>query len=291
MAKRAEDKGHHLRGLPRVIYKSLILGSLIGLAVLPPIANRDVVEANREWHINNKADCAQGVEPSNTEGYPFDVIAVPGGGMTIDKNGNMIPGKLETRRLYAAAILWLTHQAPHIVLLDGYQGLEADPNIDKVRLQEIVRQLSGYTVEIPWSAIEVETESLNTTENAREMKKIAEKNNWKKIAVDTDNFHIMRAVMNFCINNMNSTGFPVEEVISEWAPFLEEQINHPNDLSFGSAGRQLKEIYGMLDLIYTRGEGSVWRKHLIKDDRSDDTPPPQIPITGTIYFDFRTIKK
>lgn len=268
MPKRAEH-GHHYRGLRSAIIRGTVIGGLVGLAVLPPIANRDIVVLASGLDKDTPS-CADGVSPSNTEGYPYDVIAVPGAGMTNDVNGNIIPSKFETRRLYAAAILWLTHTAPHIVLLDGYQGPDADPNINKIKLQEIVRHLSGYTVEIPLSAIEVETESLNTTENARQMRILAEKNNWKKIAVETDQFHIMRAVLNFCISNMSVTGFPVEDVVTQWAPYIEDQINSVNRFSPGQVKRQMKELEGLLDLIYTRGQGSVIRKHLIKDGESDD---------------------
>lgn len=291
MVKNREHRSYNpgLQGLSGAIRKGAIIGGLLGLVVLPLVTNRDVISMASGMD-NKRPSCAEGVNPSNTEGYPFDAIAVPGGGMTKDINGIDIPGKFETRRLYAAAILWLTHQAPHIVLLDGYQK-DVDPNITKTKLQEIVRHLSGYTVEIPWSAIEVESTSLNTTENAREMKKIAEKNNWKKIAVDTDQFHIMRAVLNFCISGMSSTGFPVEDVMSEWAPYIEDQINSVNRFSSGRVKRQMKELEGLLDLIYTRGEGSVIRKHLIKDDASDDAensmeqlpPTPSSPTSGTIY--------
>ncbi|MFZ3010817.1 MAG: YdcF family protein [Microgenomates group bacterium] len=291
MSKRGE-RGHYYGGLRSAVIRGTIIGSLVGLAVLPPIANKDVVVLASGLDRDTPS-CADGVNPSNTEGYPYDAIAVLGAGMTSDVNGNVFPGKFETRRLYAAAILWLTHTAPHIVLLDGYLGPDVDPNINKIKLQEIVRHLSGYTVEIPLSAIEVESESLNTTENARQMKLIAEQNNWKKIAVDTDQFHIMRAVLNFCINNMSVTGFPVEDVVTQWAPHIEDQINSVNRFSPGYVKRQMKELEGLLDLIYTRGQGSVIRKHLIQEDKSDDvdatdqsTPkkhPQPDAISGVIF--------
>lgn len=287
MPKRAEH-AHHYRGLGSAIIRGAVIGGLVGLAVLPPIANRDIVGLATGLDRGSPS-CADGISPSNTEGYPYDVIAVLGAGMTNDVNGYVIPSKFETRRLYAAAILWLTHTAPHIVLLDGYQGPDADPNINKIKLQEIVRHLSGYTVEIPLSAIEVETESLNTTENARQMKLIAEQNNWKKIAVDTDQFHIMRAVLNFCINNMSVTGFPVEDVVTQWAPHIEEQINSVNRFSPGYVKRQMKELEGLLDLIYTRGQGSVIRKHLINGDTSDDVDDADQPTQKNKHSQADTI--
>lgn len=263
------ERFHYHGGLKRAVIRGAVIGGLVGLAVLPPIANRDVIALASSLDKDSPS-CAEGVSPSSTEGYPYDAIAVLGAGMTNDANGNIVPSKFETRRLYAAAVLWLTHTAPNIVLLDGHQSPDVDTNINKIKLQEIVRHLSGYTVEIPLSAIQVETESLNTTENAQQMKLIAEKNNWKKIAVDTDEFHIMRAVLNFCINNMAVTGFPVEDVMAEWAPYVEDQINSVNRFSSGQVKRQMKELQGLLDLIYTRGQGSVIRKHLIVGDTSSD---------------------
>lgn len=276
------ERFHYHGGLKRAIIRGAVIGGLVGLAVLPPIANRDVI-ALASGLDKSSPSCAEGVSPSNTEGYPYDAIAVLGAGMTNDVNGNIVPSKFETRRLYAAAVLWLTHTAPNIVLLDGHQSPDVDPNINKIKLQEIVRHLSGYTVEIPLSAIQVETESLNTTENARQMKILAEKNNWKKIAVDTDEFHIMRAVLNFCISNMAVTGFPVEDVMAEWAPYVEEQINSVNRFSPGQVKRQMKELQGLLDLIYTRGQGSVIRKHLINGSNSDDPANEEQPTQNDRY--------
>lgn len=284
------ERLHYYSGLRNAAIRGAVIGGLVGLAVLPPIANRDII-ALASGMDKDTPSCTEGVSPSNTEGYPYDAIAMLGAGMTNDVNGNVIPSKFETRRLYAAAILWLTHTAPHIVLLDGYQGPDADPNINKIKLQEIVRHLSGYTVEIPSSAIEVETQSLNTTENAQQMRILAEKNNWKKIAVDTDQFHIMRAVLNFCINNMSATGFPVEDVMTEWAPYIEEQINSVNGFSPGHVRRQMKELQGLLDLIYTRGQGSVIRKHLVTGDTSDDGSDTDQPAQDSRYPRLDTVSR
>src|SRR3990170_7267675 len=78
--------------------------------------------------------------------YPYDAIAVPGGGIDISPDGIITPSYFEQIRLQAAAIAYIQGLSGFIILLDGQMGSQVDPFINKTYLQNEVEKLSNGSI-------------------------------------------------------------------------------------------------------------------------------------------------
>lgn len=249
---RKEGGGEKIR-FRRMLTNAFLLG-VMGLALLPPFVHYKTTGNIIIAAGGGKVDCSQMGEPSNTQGFPYDVIAVLGAG-DIDSSNSF-----ETRRLYGAAILWLTGNASKVALLEG-EGVDVAES--EKRLRGAVRHLSGYSREIPEDSI-ITKVSVNTAKTAQDMAEMVDIYNWKRVAVVTDNFHLSRSMILFCMNDIQASGYSVEEVVSRWAPIWTDYIQTPNS-SPQMQTRRRKELMGLIDVMYTNGKGSILLKKIFSN--------------------------
>jgi hypothetical protein len=247
---------------------------MLGLT-LPPIINADITTRVLSQVVTGKTMvCDQGILPSNKQGAPSDVIIVFGAG-DIESSKS-----LEEERLLAALLLYKNKQAPQIVLLDGYTGQGARPAESKIRLQEMAQTLPGGGIEIEGSDIIQVTDLLNTAKSAKEIKKLMEIHHWNKGIAVTNKIHILRALSLLCANSVPVSGSSVEDIISQWMPYV--MNNGKVAPSPEMRARLNKELLGVLDVIYTRGEGSILLKYLNRGDYSEVNLSTDILINPVI---------
>jgi uncharacterized SAM-binding protein YcdF (DUF218 family) len=248
-------------GFVKNVVRTAWIVGILGLT-LPPIINADITTRVINQVFTGKTMvCNEGITPSNKKGMPSDVIVVFGAG-DIESSKS-----LEEERLLAALLLYKNKQAPQIALLDGYTGQGSRPSQSKIRIQEMAQTLPGGPIEIEGSDIIQVTDLLNTAESAKEVKALMELHHWNKGVAVTNKIHILRALSLLCANGVPVSGSSVEDIVLQWMPYI---INDSKDqvMSPETKSRLNKELIGVLDVIYTRGEGSILLKYLNRGDYS-----------------------
>ncbi|MEN6566458.1 MAG: YdcF family protein [Veillonellales bacterium] len=149
---------------------------------------------------------ARHVPPTGVSG---DVIIMLGGGATLDTPDIDGPGHLSgsaANRLLTAARLQRKLGVP--VIISGGQVFE-DSGREAVIARRILLGLG-----IPEEQILVEDTSLNTTQNAMNVKKIlGERGFWQPILV-TSAFHMERSILNFAKQGVRAQAYPADYLVS-----------------------------------------------------------------------------
>lgn len=134
-----------------------------------------------------------------------DVIIVLGGGAlgdTPDVDGRGSLCASPANRLLTAARLWRRLSVP--ILLSGGQ-ISEDSGAEALISR---RTLIGLGV--PEAAILMETESQNTTQNARYSARILREKNFSRPILVTSAFHMPRSVLNFAKQGVEVTPYPTD---------------------------------------------------------------------------------
>lgn len=185
--------------------KGIYLAAIAAIALAVPIGNFDNTMRVGEALLANTTGCGDGVGP-NDQNYPFDAIAVPGAGVSLETDGSHLPTGDGQTRLRAAAVAFSEGMAPRIILLAG----AGDPGISEAYL----RKLTDNS-EIPNGAILVEGNSTNTATNMRELRRIVDEHQIKKVAMVTNMYHGLRSVLLSCANGVATFLLPAEDVLAE----------------------------------------------------------------------------
>lgn len=189
------------------------------------LALRDLNNLNRifEYWGGKPVDCFKNVEPE-TLGYPFDAIAICGGGVSASPNGKAEPSPIHKLRLEAGAIAYIQKKAPNIILLDGKLDPNVDPEMDRKYLQKLVNNLSQDKVNLPKTKVIVDCVSVNTASNMEELKKIATNYGFEEILLITSFFHINGAELNACAYGINTYPQAAEDIITDFDPSRKQEI-------------------------------------------------------------------
>ncbi|MEN6566119.1 MAG: YdcF family protein [Veillonellales bacterium] len=142
--------------------------------------------------------------------FSGDVVIMLGGGATfntpdIDGQGNLFGGA--ANRLLTAVRLYRQFDVP--IIVSGGQAF-ADSACEAVIAKRILLGLG-----VPEEKIIMEDVSLNTTQNARYVKKILIERGFKRPILVTSAYHMERAVLNFRFRGVGVVPFPCDYMISE----------------------------------------------------------------------------
>lgn len=168
-------------------------------------------------------------QPVNPQG---DVIIMLGGGATPDT-----PNQGETGNLCsmpAARLLTATelqHKLNIPVLVSGGQVYEDSGKEALIAQRELIR------LGVPREKILVETESLNTRQNAAYSSRIMQQQGLQQPILVTSAFHMERSVLNFQKEGYEVTPFPTDYQVSR------EQRFHYNKLSPSAAALDCSTMY------------------------------------------------
>lgn len=138
--------------------------------------------------------------------HEADVIVALGGGLGLPHPPRRYPhlGSGSDRLLHALR-LYRAGKAPRILLTGGnvfpQPGLESEAYYAR-------RLLTTWGV--PESAIEIETESRNTLENAEHSRRILEERGWNEVILVTSATHMHRAVLAFRHSGVEVTPAPTD---------------------------------------------------------------------------------
>lgn len=169
-----------------------------------------------------------------------DVLIVLGGGATLDTPN--LSGKGHLSSIAANRLLTciqLYHQLHLPIIVSGGQvykttGCEA----------RIARQIL-LDAGVPDDRILIEDESLNTTENAENVKKILSRHNFCRPILITSAFHLPRAVRQFEKINVDITPYPADYHTNVSFRFSFRQLVPSSD-ALNDVSLVLKEYLGLL---------------------------------------------
>lgn len=223
------------------VRRGIVMTAIAYLALAPITVNlktsRDVISA-----LNG-----EGRSCSFSESY--DVAAVLGAGVYKTPEGDYHPTTFGRGRLNSASALYLNDLVDEIVLLDGYQGKEADPATGKKYFMEQVWTMSDQTVRIPQRNVHVESKSTSTATNIDALGELMIQNGWDDVAVVTDGFHDLRVKAILKIKGINACVFTVERITEELNP-SERKTVRINNRNQGKAWRETMEKIKLFVLFY-----------------------------------------
>lgn len=179
----------------------------------------------------------------------YDIAAVLGAGVYKTPEGDYSPTTFGRGRLNSASALYLNGLAGEIVLLDGYQGKEADPLTDKRYLMDQVWSMSDQTVRIPGKKIHVESKSTSTATNIDALGALMIENGWDDVAVVTDGFHDLRVKAILKIKGIDACVFTVERITEKLNP-SERKTVRINNRNRGKEWREMMEKIKLFVLFY-----------------------------------------
>ena len=220
--------------LTKIFIRSLLLTAVAYLFLAPLTINR---QATFEVY--------KGLKDGVGECYfdkQYDAIGVLGAGSSQNEDGTSLPAPFSIRRLDATKLLVENGISDNVILLDGYQGQEADPNTNKNYLREILQEL-------PDENIDVDPNSTSTSTNVDSAEKISDEKGYEDVAFVTDDFHKTRTGIILEIKNVKGCVFTVELVNERYDPNNMDNINNGNNED-GSAWRKFMEKIKTFSLLY-----------------------------------------
>lgn len=252
--QRGGHKDHHT--LKRALHIGLLSLAMIGFFGLPMknINNTERVVAAL-WS-GEAVDCTTG--NPQTRNTPFQAILVPGSKVYFDEtDGTYKPDRFQARRDEAAALAYVAGIVemyrpggpPVIYLLDGDRGPGIQTDISVQDVQKRVEALSHGTITLPKEAFAVETKSKNTATNMREAKNILDHFGIDNAVVITDDFHLLRATLYACANNIHASGLSVEQLTAWFDPTHINEVDAPNQTPAMKL-RRLKEFLEVVESIF-----------------------------------------
>ena len=209
--------------------------------------------AGNHWVANGLARSLEWRYPSLESIPEAGAIVLLGGGTVLDEPPRQIVeiNSAGDRIIYAA---WLYNQgaADKIIATGGRiswlsNGSAADTGPAHA-MKELLEMLG-----VPWEAIYIEAESLNTFDNARFSKRILEQLGVNKILLVTSAIHMPRSVRLFEAQDLEVIPAPVDYSTAEsdltlsgisWQSFLLRLFPGVDDLSLTT--RVMKEYLGLL---------------------------------------------
>jgi hypothetical protein len=224
---------------------------------------RDIANLGRilGYFSGEPVNCFNKVESENSV-YPYDVIAICGGGIGYNSHGEPEPSAVEQLRLRAGAIAFIKNMAPQIILLDGVLPPDVGPNMDTKHLQGYVSKISQNEKSLPDNAVIVDRVSVNTASNMEQLRNLAEKYGFGKILLITSDFHLDGAELYACANDINAFPQAAEKLILEYNPSRKKEItdvyqNQP------MVEMNIKEKLRIISAIYDpKGELSILIKKI-----------------------------
>lgn len=175
--------------------------------------------------LRESVNCDHGVKASNTQGFEYDAIAVPGAGRTPLENGEYFPNFHGQLRLDAAALAFSKeHKAPVIALLDGDDKTPEGEPIGKAYLGSSSDRLLENPPIIPGESIVMDHVSINTATNMKELGRLARENDWRKVLIITNKYHGQRATLFACQNGVHASQRTAESIIRQYNPGLAPYI-------------------------------------------------------------------
>jgi uncharacterized SAM-binding protein YcdF (DUF218 family) len=129
-----------------------------------------------------------------------EVIVVLGGGVSPEG----IPVSSSAERAQKAAELWKAGYAPLVLISGGYTVI--GPRTEAQSMAIILRGLG-----VPSKALILESNSLNTFDNAVESQKFLLKRNVQKILLVTSRIHLLRSTLTFRKQGMKVIPIPAEQ--------------------------------------------------------------------------------
>lgn len=254
--KNEQRRGHkdHLT-LKRVMHIGLLSLAFIGFFGLPMknIDNTERVIAAL-WR-GEAVDCTTG-DPA-TRSPLFQAILIPGSSVYLDDDGTYKPDRFQGRRDEAAALAYVAGIVeaykpggpPVIYLLDGDRGPGIETDVSLHDVQKKIEVLSHGTIVLPRDAFVTETKSKNTATNMQEAKKILDYFGIDNAVIITDDFHLLRATLYACANNIHASGLSVEQLTTWYDPIHINEVAAPNK-TLAMKLRRLKEFIEVVESIF-----------------------------------------
>ena len=152
--------------------------------------------------------------PERLDESGVDVIVLLGGGAITDVQDVDGAGTLSAspaNRLLTAVRLQKILDVP--ILLSGGQGVDKDTS-EAVISSRVLRSLG-----VPEEKILLETESVNTTQNAVYSAEILREKKFKRPLIVTSAFHMRRAVLNFSRQGIEVIPYPTDFTVSHRPKF------------------------------------------------------------------------
>lgn len=184
---------------------ALLLTIALSLPITHPTNTAFILDAIK----NSRTDCS-GNTIASASGYPFDAIIIPGAGIIRNSVGELEPSEKGKERLEAGAFARLRGLADNIIIADG-KGKPEEKSVSR-------RYLHQIAPEIPDEAIFEEHESINTATDMEESAKIAQRHNFKLVAVLTNASHLLRATALACTHGLKAFPLSAEELLLEKDP-------------------------------------------------------------------------
>ncbi len=192
--------------------------------LVQPMFNPDTVGLVIDAAMGKTPDCSSG-KPSNTEGYPYDLIIVPGGGVYEDGDGVYKPNTYQRARLDAAAYAYVGGYAQDILLSGGDPDLGVDMNLSKNYLQGRVLIYSDGEKSLDDSHVVIEDESINTATGMAKVPKIMDELGAEKALVVSHKSHINRAEIMACNYGVNAKSMSVEGIVESHNYYIAQNMN------------------------------------------------------------------
>jgi uncharacterized SAM-binding protein YcdF (DUF218 family) len=163
-----------------------------------------------------------------------DAIVVLGGGR-LPGIKDYESGQLKNNRLAAGARIWRAGRAPLIILSGG--GARAG----RTEADMMAKAIAG--LDVPASALLLETRSLSTRDNAMFTTELAERRGIRRVLLVTSSLHMPRALLMFQEAGLDVVAFPVSDRIMRRS-WKDRWLPTPGAL--WRSGRALKEYMGLL---------------------------------------------
>lgn len=179
----------------------------------------------------------------------YDVGASLGAGIEKNFEGDYLPNEFGRGRIGLAAILYADGYIENVVLLEGFQGQNVDPNVGRDYLAKKVRTYSKEKVKLDSKRSYAESKSTSTATNLDVLKMFMIQNGWGEAIVITDQFHEPRVKALIKIKNINACVLTVENGTLKLNPDGMDEITNRDDKK-GDRWRNTMEIIKTISLFY-----------------------------------------
>jgi hypothetical protein len=229
------------RELFSAVRKAFILTAVAYLALVP-------------WTINQKTslDVISSLRDKGGEcdfNRHYKVAASLGAGNYQTPEGNYLPTTFGRDRIGLAAILYADGFVDNVVLLEGFQGQNADPNVGRDYLENSVETFSQGKVKLDRKKAFSEWKSTSTATNLDALDIFMLENGWDEAIVITNRIHKPRVEALIKIKNINACVLTVENGTLKLNPEGMDEIKIHNN-GKGKAWRKMMEIIKTISLFY-----------------------------------------
>jgi len=169
-----------------------------------------------------------------------DVLILLGGGATLDTpnlgaKGHLLP--IASNRLLTCLQLYQRFQLP--IIVSGGQVYKT------TGCEALISQRILLDLGVPGDKIFIEDDSLNTTQNAENVKQILKQNHFQQPILITSAFHLPRAVRQFQKLGIKVTPYPADYHTNVSFQFSSRQLV-PSSIALNEVCLALKEYLGLL---------------------------------------------